>query len=235
MPVGLTVGRCRTRRPSGRGAATRQGSKQSITAGAYHRRMRSTATGAVAPPRRQQILDAAADLFAQHGFRGVSIYQIGGAVGISGPALYRHFSSKDAVLAEMLIGISEHLLQRGRELAAGSEAGQGTLQGLIEMQVEFALDHPALITVHFRDIDSLAPQERRKVRRLQRQYVEIWAEAIRAMAPGTGESAARSAAHAVFGLINSTPHISQLSRAETGALLRRMAFGAVLGALGRSR
>lgn len=194
--------------------------------------MRSTGTPDVATPRRQQILEAAADLFARYGFRGVSIYAIGGAVGISGPALYRHFASKEAVLAEMLIGISGHLLRRGQELEAGNEPGEQTLRELIDMQVDFALDQPALITVHFRDIDNLGSEERKKVRRLQRQYVEIWAGAIRKMLPCTGESTARSAAHAVFGLINSTPHISRLSRAETRVLLRQMAFSAVMGAAG---
>ncbi|MGH3950933.1 MAG: helix-turn-helix domain-containing protein, partial [Pseudonocardiaceae bacterium] len=54
------------------------------------------------PSRREQILAAAAELFAQHGFHGVGIDDIGAAVGISGPALYRHFRSKDAMLGEML-------------------------------------------------------------------------------------------------------------------------------------
>ena len=50
------------------------------------------------PTRREQILAAAAELFARHGFHGVGIDDIGSAVGISGPALYRHFRSKDAML-----------------------------------------------------------------------------------------------------------------------------------------
>ena len=58
-------------------------------------------------PRRQQILDIAADLFAQRGFHGVSVADLGAACGISGPALYKHFPSKDAVLAEMDAGTDE--------------------------------------------------------------------------------------------------------------------------------
>ncbi|MFH5824590.1 TetR/AcrR family transcriptional regulator [Georgenia sp. AZ-5] len=192
-------------------------------------------TGPIAP-RRQQILDAAAELFAQHGFRGVSIYDIGGAVGISGPALYRHFANKEAVLAEMLVGISERLLRVAQERVAGTEPGEGTLRKLVDWHVEFALDNPALITIQFRDLENLAESERRKVRRLQRGYVEIWADAIRAAVPGTDEPTARSAAHAAFGLINSTPHSARLGREATGVLLRSMALGALLapGALSRS-
>ena len=67
------------------------------------------------PTRREQILATAADLFAARGFHGVSVDDLGAACGISGPALYRHFASKDAVLAEMLVSISERLLEVGRE------------------------------------------------------------------------------------------------------------------------
>ena len=71
-------------------------------------------TATAGPTRREQILDAAAELFARYGFHGVGIDDIGKAVGISGPALYRHFRSKDAMLAEMLTGISDRLLAGGR-------------------------------------------------------------------------------------------------------------------------
>ena len=71
-------------------------------------------------PRRQQILDIAADLFAQRGFHGVSVADLGAACGISGPALYKHFPSKDAVLAEMLVSISEELLSVGRQRVAAA-------------------------------------------------------------------------------------------------------------------
>ena len=63
--------------------------------------------------RREQILATAAELFAERGFNGVSINDIGAAVGVSGPALYRHFPSKDAVLGELLLGISRSLLAEG--------------------------------------------------------------------------------------------------------------------------
>ena len=64
--------------------------------------------------RREQILVTAAEMFARKGFHGVSIAELGAACGVSGPALYRHFPSKDAVLAEMLVEISDELLREGR-------------------------------------------------------------------------------------------------------------------------
>ncbi len=178
--------------------------------------------------RREQILATAAELFAHRGFNGVSINDIGAAVGISGPALYRHFSSKDAVLGEMLLGISRSLLTEGTRRREAAASPSDLLPSLIEAHVEFALSRPALITVFNRDVASLGEADQREVRRLQRAYVEIWVGAIRDAVPGTDEQHARSAAHAAFGLINSTPHSARIDRDEMADLLTRMATAALL-------
>jgi len=64
------------------------------------------------------------------------------------------------------------------------------------------------------------------VRLLQRKYMDRWVEAI-GFALGTDEATARSAAHAVFGPINSTPNSARLRRGEMAELLQRMAIGAL--------
>ena len=178
--------------------------------------------------RREQILAVAATQFAERGFHGVSVCDLGAALGISGAALYKHFASKEALLGEMLVGISERLLSEGQRRAdeAAAAGPDAVLQALIGWHVEFALAHPALITVQLRDLASLAEPDRHSVRDLQRRYVELWVRAIRA-AVGGDETRARSAAHATFGLINSTPHSARLRRAEMADLLQQMALGAL--------
>lgn len=178
--------------------------------------------------RREQILAVAAAQFAERGFHGVSVYDLGSALGISGAALYKHFASKEAILGEMLVGISERLLTEGRRRADDAAAGgaDAALTALIAWHVEFALANPALITVQFRDLASLAATDRQAVRRLQGRYVELWVSAIRAVV-GCDERRARSAAHATFGLINSTPHSARLRRTEMADLLEQMALGAL--------
>lgn len=180
------------------------------------------------PSRREQIIAAAARLFAERGFHGVSVYDIGAALGISGPALYKHFANKEALLGQMLVGISDRLLIEGRRRVDGAAADgpDAVLASLIDGQVEFALTQPALITVQFRDLASLADGDRQTVRRLQRRYVELWVDAIRA-AVGADEARARAAAHATLGLINSTPHSARLGPAAMAGLLRSMALGAL--------
>lgn len=181
---------------------------------------------AARPSRREQILASAAVLFARRGFHGVSIDDIGAAVGISGPGIYRHFASKEAMLGEMLVNISERLLAEGQRRTAGLTDSAAVLRALIDWHVEFALDQPALITVQSRDLTSLGESDRRKVRQLQRRYVDIWVAAIRDVVPGAEERPALAAAHAVFGLINSTPHSARLDRDAMASLLQGMAFAA---------
>ncbi|CAM5412684.1 SACE_7040 family transcriptional regulator [Streptomyces fumanus] len=186
------------------------------------------ATRTDAPTRREQILKEAARLFAERGFHGVGVDEIGAAVGISGPGLYRHFAGKDAMLAELLVGISGQLLRGAkRRLAeADGEAPGAVLDSLIEGHIDFALDDRPLITLHDRELDRLRDSDRKLVRQLQRQYVELWVGVVREVYPAVGEPAARSAVHAVFGLLNSTPHLGRPSRAATAGLLHRMARGA---------
>ncbi|MDQ0961610.1 AcrR family transcriptional regulator [Streptomyces sp. B4I13] len=238
------------------------------------------ATRTDAPTRREQILREAARLFAERGFHGVGVDEIGAAVGISGPGLYRHFPGKDAMLAELLVGISGQLLtgakrrlaeagadrSRADAFRAGAEADQAgmeadraglggspavvgggpavvgggpavaeaVLDSLIEGHIDFAIDDRPLITLHDRELDRLRDSDRKLVRQLQRQYVELWVEALRALYPDLAEPAARSAVHSVFGLLNSTPHLGRPAslpgRAATAELLHRMARGAFAAA-----
>jgi AcrR family transcriptional regulator len=181
------------------------------------------------PPRRQQILAAAAELFAHRGFHGVGIDDIGAAVGISGPGVYRHFRSKDAVLGELLSDIGQTLLAGGEERVRAHPEPAAALAALVGFHIDFALDNPALVTVQARDLANLVDTDRR-VRRLQRWYVDVWVDAIRRVSPRCTEPAARAAAHAVLGLISSTPHGCALDRPALVALLTRMAVAATCAA-----
>ena len=174
--------------------------------------------------RRTQILDVAARLFAERGFHGVSVGDIGKAVGVSGPALYKHFDSKDAVLAEMLVAISERLLAEGRDRVDRADGPDEAIAGLVDWHVEFALAQPSLIVVQDRDWQSLPADARDRVRSLQREYVDLWADQLRHRDPELALDRARAMAHAAFGLINSTPHSSLLPGADMRDLLARMAL-----------
>lgn len=189
-----------------------------------------TSTRVAPASRRDQLVTEAARLFAVRGFHGVSLADLGAAVGISGPAVYKHFPSKDAVLAEVLVGISEHLLAGGRAQVAAAGTPAEAIERLLSWHAAFALGRPELIRVQDRDLANLSAPQARRVRRLQRAYVEVWVEALRRHDPALAAQEARTAAHAVFGLLNSTPHSAgAASGPEAGDLLRRMAAAALAG------
>ena len=177
--------------------------------------------------RREQILATAAEMFARKGFHGVSIAELGAACGFSGPALYRHFPSKDAVLAEMLVEISEELLREGRRRVADASDPAESLRALVAWHVDFAVRHRALIVVQDRDWSSLPHEARERVRGLQRRYVRLWADQLRAVRPGLSLNEAQAEVHATFGLVNSTPHSSLLPEPQMRDLLQVMAVRAL--------
>ena len=193
----------------------------------------------VESPRRAQIRREAARLFAARGFLGVGVDEIGKAVGISGPGLYRHFSGKDAMLADLLIGISQRLLTEGRRRVEAAADAPAALDALLDGHIDFALEESALIILHDRELQHLPEAERHQVRSLQRQYVELWVAVAGEAFPGLGEDA-RACVHAVFGLLNSTPHSagggsgtsggSSRSDRTMAVLLHRLALGALAAA-----
>ncbi|MBA2955155.1 TetR family transcriptional regulator [Nocardioides sp. MAH-18] len=177
--------------------------------------------------RRDQILETAAELFAARGFHGVSVADLGAACGISGPALYKHFDSKQAMLAEMLVSISEELLSVGRQRVDAAGTPGAALDALVDWHVDFALRHRPLIVVQDRDWESLPPEARERVRSLQRAYVDLWAAQLRALDEARDLDTARAMAHAAFGLINSTPHSGLLPDEQMRGVLTTMALGAL--------
>lgn len=182
-------------------------------------------TGRGASTRRRELIAIAADLFAEHGFANVTVDDIGRAAGVSGPALYHHFDGKEALLGEMLVDISEYLLTGGRAVVADPD-GQA-LERLIRFHAEFAVDQPALITVHFRDLVHARPADDALVRSIQHDYVEVWRDALHEYDPSLDPATTLAAVHAAFGLINSTPHSGRLPRDEMLDLLTTMATAAL--------
>jgi AcrR family transcriptional regulator len=184
--------------------------------------------------RRRALLAAAARLFAERGFERVSLDDLGSAVGVSGPAVYRHFAGKQAVLAALLVDASAGLLDGARAVLDGRADGatsipdaRGVLRALVAFHVAFAVDNPDVIRVQSADLESLADDDRHTVRGLQRHYVELWVDVLEALHAGAPRALLRTRAHAAFGLMNSTPHSARGSARDTRALLADMAEAAL--------
>lgn len=178
--------------------------------------------------RRTQLLTAAEQLIAERGFLAVRLEDIGAAAGVSGPAIYRHFSGKEGLLVELLVEVSTRLLAGGQAVVADARDAADALDGLIEFHLDFALDEPDLIRIQDRDLANLPTPAQRQVRRAQRRYVETWVSVLREVDPRLDEDRARVMAHAAFGLLNSTPHsVNTAGRDQSRAVLRAMTVAAL--------
>jgi AcrR family transcriptional regulator len=180
--------------------------------------------------RRLQLLAAAERLFAERGFLAVRLEDIGAAAGVSGPAIYRHFPNKESLLVELLVGVSTRLLAGAREVRSRETDAAAALDGLIDFHLDFALGEPDLIRIQDRDLAYLPAAAQRQARRSQRQYVEVWVGVLRELDPDLAETDARLMAHAVFGLLNSTPHSLKPAdgkAARSRAVMRAMTVAAL--------
>ncbi|HVG50411.1 MAG TPA: helix-turn-helix domain-containing protein, partial [Xanthobacteraceae bacterium] len=85
-------------------------------------------------PPRERILAAASDLFYRHGIRAVGVEAIAEAADTNKMTLYRHFASKDELVAEYLRRLSREAAEIWTELAdkfPGDPRGQ--LRGWLEI------------------------------------------------------------------------------------------------------
>ncbi|MEX0953975.1 MAG: TetR family transcriptional regulator C-terminal domain-containing protein [Rhizobiaceae bacterium] len=91
--------------------------------------------------KRELILDAALDVFSQHGFRGATIDQIAEAAGMSKPNLLYYFKSKEDIHTTLIQRLLETWLAPLREL---DDIGDPLteLRGYIRRKLEMARDYP---------------------------------------------------------------------------------------------
>jgi AcrR family transcriptional regulator len=184
--------------------------------------------------RSDAILHAAARLFAARGYSGVSLEDIGAAVGVSGPAVYRHYAGKQALLGAVLVKVSQDLIRGGQRVSEEARSPDARMRALIGFHVDFALGNAEVIQVQDRDVAYLSETDRAEVRRLQRSYIELWMAALSPLHPASADGAdqdeLRLRVQACFGLINSTPHSTRAAarqRSATATVLIAMADAAL--------
>src|ERR1700743_747819 len=148
--------------------------------------------------RRDEILEIAVGLFAQRGYHGVSMDDIGAAAGVTGPALYHHFAGKEAMLVAALNPVSEGLLQGGRARGGHAPGGAVALDPSAAVHAPSALANPAVTALHLHELDRLPEEPRRQIRRLQRLYVEEWVAVLATLRPELDAAGGRALAHSAF-------------------------------------
>jgi AcrR family transcriptional regulator len=181
------------------------------------------------PERKSRILAAAADLVGRKGFHAVSIADIGAASGITGSGVYRHFDSKSAVLVALFDRVIDDLLRDEQEILDTTDDLGRALDALIAGQIEFVVGDRHLAQVYYNEINHLPEEDRRRLRRKQRLYLEEWVHLVSELRVDLSDTDARSVVHAVIGAIQSPLfHNTGLAEERLRALLADAAR-AILG------
>jgi AcrR family transcriptional regulator len=103
-----------------------------------------------APARRKVIADAAAVLFAEHGYRGASIDAIARASGVTPPVVYEHFESKRELYRELLERHFAELREVWREHFAGEGPAAERVARSFDAWFAYVEVHPFAGRVLFR-------------------------------------------------------------------------------------
>jgi len=155
------------------------------------------------PARKEKILIAAARLIAEQGYHAVSMAEIGGEAGIVGSGIYRHFESKSSILVAIFDRVIDDLvIDEHRVIGSRSDLAR-TLDLLIDGQVEFVVSSRAIAQVYHNEIASLPVEDRNRLRRKQRLYVQEWVHVLLEMRPDLDDAHARTLVHAAINAIQS--------------------------------
>jgi len=177
--------------------------------------------------RRERILASATVLFRENGYHATGIDDIGKAAGITGPGIYRHFSSKDAILMTVFDRIWMKL-REGMSVASGLEP-QEALILLVETHVNLVVDNRTATTLLLQELRSLPEDYQAKARKNGTIYRDAWANAIIEKNPALSLDEGRLIAESCFWLINAfdgDPASDSIRSDRAKELLAEMAHAA---------
>jgi AcrR family transcriptional regulator len=131
--------------------------------------------------RERLILQAAERLFAERSFDGVGVDAIAREAGIVGSGVYRHFASKEEILASLIDQATDELLISIGEPRVDPRE---ELRNLVDSHVGFALTHDRLAYIWQREQHILTDEKQRSAIRRQRRYIDRWVSCLDAVYPG---------------------------------------------------
>ncbi|WP_432847301.1 TetR/AcrR family transcriptional regulator [Amycolatopsis sp. CA-161197] len=142
--------------------------------------MSTPARGSRPRDRKAQLAAVAAGLFRARGFHGVGINDIAAAAGVTGPALYRHFADKQAILAYVVLaGIDDMEAVTASALSGAPDQLEVLLTGLATQAVE----RREIAALWRWEGPHLPRDERREIRHRSGAVLDAWTKALLAARP----------------------------------------------------
>jgi TetR/AcrR family transcriptional regulator, cholesterol catabolism regulator len=119
---------------------------------------------------REEILANATKLFANRGFRAVSLEEIAAELGYGKSSIYYYYNSKDDLLWEIYRYITDRYMTEAKKIYDQRKSSADQMSSLIRMHVSFLAQNKEWTTVFFRDISELPVDRQTDVRKIIVQY-----------------------------------------------------------------
>jgi len=182
--------------------------------------------------RREAILTAAAQLFAERGYAAVGMDDIGAAAGVTGPAIYRHFGAKATVLTAVFDRVIDAVAidpNVSGEATADDDADPATeLSQLVHAYAAAVSSRRRLMAVFIREVHHLPPEDGELLVERQRVLVGRWRTLLAQAQPEWDAERVRTAVHGAFGMLNAVgTFASPLTDRELADQLSELALAAL--------
>ncbi len=165
--------------------------------------------------KREQILAAAVDLFADRTYNGVGMEDIAAAADLASSSIYNHFSSKGEILAVALHRGNGYIQVALDDALAEFQEPAEALRSIVTSYACFAVRHPGMVQVIVSESGELDEAESSVLRDAQRGYVDEWVN-LCGHFPTTDTSAKRVTVMAAITAINDLARSSLTSRGAAG-------------------
>ena len=170
--------------------------------------MRMTTRSARSTERREEVVAAAARIFAERGYAAVGMRDVAEAVGIRGASLYHHFASKEDILYAICLTVTEEPNARNLPLLDAPGTPTTRLAALVRGHLDHLRARRVEHLVALHELAALTPEHRRVVDEHRRHYQRRVRDVI-AAGVTAGELAVadvRLAAFAVCDVLNGVSH-----------------------------
>lgn len=131
--------------------------------------------------KKDELIEAATNLFAAKGFRGASIRDIAHACSTSISNIYHHFGNKEGLILAILERFSDDLLVDLRRVAASDVEPLDRFRMLITAHIRMAWDRTREGKILFLDEEHLTPEGHAINLRIQREVLDIYRKELKGL------------------------------------------------------
>jgi AcrR family transcriptional regulator len=154
--------------------------------------------------RQQGILDAAAAMFAKHGFNGTSIAALADSCGVSKALLYHYYDSKEALLYDMLLVHCKLLSETASNATKESDKPEEQLRSLVRALMELYMSSRDKHVVLLNDLHCLPENQQTEIKEEERKVLQEIKDLIVKLRPDLKPPQVTSLTMYLMGAVNWT-------------------------------